>query len=140
VVGGSGDRTLVLAARYADYWNCPTYAVADLEAVVARLWAACDRVGRDPATVRLSLEAVLALAPSGAALPDVRAEAERRFGLPGFGLHEAGLVGTPDTVVARLRQQAELGFRQFVLFLHDRVQRHTLELLAQKVIPALAPR
>jgi alkanesulfonate monooxygenase SsuD/methylene tetrahydromethanopterin reductase-like flavin-dependent oxidoreductase (luciferase family) len=137
LVGGSGDRTLELVARYADYWNCPTYALRDLDAVVRRLWAACDRVGRSRDTLTLSLEAVLALAPSEDDVPEVRAQAERRFGSPGFGLHDAGLIGTPETVAAVLRRHVELGFRHFVFFLHDRVQRQTLELLSEKVIPTV---
>lgn len=138
LVGGSGDRTLELVARYADYWNCPTYALADLDDAVGRLRAACGRVGRDPETIRMSLEAVMALAPSEGDVPDVVAQAERRFGGPGFGLHEGGLLGTAETIVDRLRQQVDVGFRHFVFFLSDRVQRPTLELLAEKVIPAVA--
>ena len=42
-----------------------------------------------------------------------------------------------DTVAAKLRRQVASGIRLFVFFLHDRVQRQTLELLAERVIPAV---
>ena len=87
-VGGAGERrTLPLVARYADVWNCPTYALGDLDARRAVLVRECERIGRDPATIVLSLEAVLALAPNAGALDDVRALADRRFPGPGWRLH-----------------------------------------------------
>jgi F420-dependent oxidoreductase-like protein len=56
-IGAGGDRTLALTARYADVWNASggstPEAVADL---VNRLDAACERVGRDPATLRRSAQ------------------------------------------------------------------------------------
>jgi alkanesulfonate monooxygenase SsuD/methylene tetrahydromethanopterin reductase-like flavin-dependent oxidoreductase (luciferase family) len=138
LVGGSGDRTLDLVARHADYWNCPTYALDELDALVARLHAACARVGRDPAAVRISLEAVLALAPDEEVVPGARALAERRFGFPGYGLHALDLIGTPEVIVERLCALVARGVRLFVFFLHDRVQRATLELLADEVVPAVS--
>ena len=86
----------------------------------------------------LSIEAVMALAPDAASLPKVREIAERRFGGPGFGLHDSGLIGTPQTVVDRLNELRELGFQQMVLFTHDRASDDTLELLAGAVIAELA--
>lgn len=138
IVGGAGERlTLPLVARYADVWNVPTYALGELEAKLVALRAECERIGRDPASIRRSVEAVLALAPDDASLPEVRAVAERRFGAPGFGLHEGGLVGTPPAIVDRLGELAELGFDQVVLFTHDRAAADTLELLAAEVLPHL---
>jgi alkanesulfonate monooxygenase SsuD/methylene tetrahydromethanopterin reductase-like flavin-dependent oxidoreductase (luciferase family) len=61
-VGGAGPkRTLPVVARHADVWNCPTYALAVLEERRAQLHAECARIGRDPATLRTTEEAVLAL-------------------------------------------------------------------------------
>lgn len=135
VVGGAGARTLPLVARYADVWNVPTYALDDLAGRIAALHRECERVGRDPSAVRLSVEAVLALAPDDAALPRVREVAERRFGAPGFGLAEGGLVGTAPAVVDRLGELRDLGFDQVVLFTHDRASDETLAALAGDVVP-----
>lgn len=138
VIGGSGERrTLPLVARYADVWNVPTYALGQLEQKVDALERECEHIGRDPATIRFSVEAVLALAPDEASLPEVRSVAERRFGGPGFGLDEGGLVGTAPAVVDRLGELGELGFEQVVLFTHDRASTDTLELLAAEVLPRL---
>jgi alkanesulfonate monooxygenase SsuD/methylene tetrahydromethanopterin reductase-like flavin-dependent oxidoreductase (luciferase family) len=138
VVGGVGEKyTLPLVARYADVWNVPTYALGELEHKLAVLRSICRQVGRDPSTIVLSVEAVMALAPDDAALPAVRELAEKRFGVPAFGLKEGGLVGTPPAVVDRIHELTELGFGQIVLFTHDRGSDETLELLASEVIAKL---
>jgi alkanesulfonate monooxygenase SsuD/methylene tetrahydromethanopterin reductase-like flavin-dependent oxidoreductase (luciferase family) len=138
IVGGVGEKyTLPLVARYADVWNVPTYALGELEHKVSVLRSICDDLGRDPATIVLSVEAVMALAPDDASLPQVRKIAEKRFGVPGFGLHEGGLIGTPPVIVERLKQLQALGFQHVVLFTHDRASDQTLELLASAVIAEL---
>jgi alkanesulfonate monooxygenase SsuD/methylene tetrahydromethanopterin reductase-like flavin-dependent oxidoreductase (luciferase family) len=139
IVGGGGARTLDLVARYADWWNCPTYSIGELDAKIALLHAACARIGRDPATIRLTTESVLALARTDDELPKVTALAERRFGAGAWGLHASEHIGTPATVVARLREAIDKGVTYFVFFLHDRVSRSTLQLLAEEVIPHLNP-
>jgi alkanesulfonate monooxygenase SsuD/methylene tetrahydromethanopterin reductase-like flavin-dependent oxidoreductase (luciferase family) len=138
VVGGAGEKyTLPLVARYADVWNVPTYALGELEHKVSVLRSICADIGRDPDSIVLGVEAVMALAPDEASLPDVRRIAERRFGGPGFGLQDAGLIGTPQAIVSRLRELHDLGFGHVVLFTHDRASDETLELLASAVIPEL---
>ena len=134
-VGGVGEKyTLPLVARFADVWNVPTYALGEFERKVSVLRSVCEDIGRDPATIVLSAEAVMALAPDDTELPKVRQIAERRFGGPGFGLHDGGLIGTPPAIVERLKELQALGFQQVVLFTHDRASDATLELLASKVI------
>ena len=138
VVGGVGERyTLPLVARYADVWNVPTYALGELEHKVDVLRSICADIGRDASEIVLSVEAVMALAPDDASLPGVREFAEKRFGGPGFGLREGGLVGTAPQIVDRLAQWEALGFGQVVLFTHDRASDQTLDLLASAVIREL---
>lgn len=139
VVGGVGEKyTLPLVARYADVWNVPTYALGELEHKLSVLRSLCADIGRDPASIVMSVEAVMALAPDEHSLPKVREFAEKRFGGPGFGLAEGGLIGTAPMIVERLRRWQDLGFGQVVLFTHDRASDQTLELLAREVISAFA--
>jgi alkanesulfonate monooxygenase SsuD/methylene tetrahydromethanopterin reductase-like flavin-dependent oxidoreductase (luciferase family) len=138
VVGGVGEKyTMPLVARYADVWNVPTYALGELEHKVSVLRSICADIGRDPSSIVMSVEAVMALAPSDASLPAVRQLAEKRFGMPGFGLREGGLIGTPSAIVDRIGQLQNLGFGQIVLFTHDRGSDETLDLLASDVIARL---
>ena len=138
IVGGVGEKyTLPLVARYADVWNVPTYALGELEHKLSVLRSICDEIGRDPSSIVLSVEAVMALAPDDATLPAVRQLAEKRFGIPAFGLEAGGLIGTPPAIVDRLGELADLGFGQIVLFTHDRGSDETLDLLAREVIANL---
>jgi alkanesulfonate monooxygenase SsuD/methylene tetrahydromethanopterin reductase-like flavin-dependent oxidoreductase (luciferase family) len=115
----------------------PTYALGELAHKVDVLRAMCADIGRDADEIVLSVEAVMALAPDDASLPRVREFAEKRFGGPGFGLREGGLVGTAPQIVDRIKEWEALGFRQIVLFTHDRASDETLDLLASTVISAL---
>jgi alkanesulfonate monooxygenase SsuD/methylene tetrahydromethanopterin reductase-like flavin-dependent oxidoreductase (luciferase family) len=135
-VGGAGERrTLPLVARHADEWNCPTYALADLPRKLAVLHAACTRIGRDPASLRVTEEAVLALVSRADEVEEARALALRRFPGPGWGVEAGGYCGTPDTIARRIEERARLGVRGFVFFLHDRAAPETVRLLAREILP-----
>ena len=55
LVGGGGRRgTADPAVRFADEYNTPFVTPEEFAAVRARVAAACERAGRDPATMRLS--------------------------------------------------------------------------------------
>jgi alkanesulfonate monooxygenase SsuD/methylene tetrahydromethanopterin reductase-like flavin-dependent oxidoreductase (luciferase family) len=138
-VGGVGERrTLPLVARYADVWNVPTYGLGDLARKREVLAAECERIGRDPATIRTSLEAVMVLAPDELALGEQREKAERRFPGAGWGLHEGGFIGTPPAMVDRIDALVEQGVSSFVFFTSDRAAEPTLRLFASEVVPHFA--
>ncbi len=58
LVGAKGDRMLGIAARWADHWNMwgLPVVIAERSAV---LDAACERIGRDPAEIGRSTQALL---------------------------------------------------------------------------------
>jgi alkanesulfonate monooxygenase SsuD/methylene tetrahydromethanopterin reductase-like flavin-dependent oxidoreductase (luciferase family) len=137
-VGGAGPTlTLPLVARYADVWNVPTYALDRLEELNGALDAECERIGRDPASIRRSIEAVMVVAPPDR-LDDALARARRHYGGPGYGLEEGGFIGTPERVADRITELANAGFSSFVFFTHDRASTQTLELFASEVMPRFA--
>ncbi|HLK12744.1 MAG TPA: LLM class flavin-dependent oxidoreductase [Candidatus Binatia bacterium] len=136
-VGGAGERrTLPLAARHADVWNCPTYALAELPRKRAALLAECRRIGRDPGTLRVTEAAVLALAARRDQIEAARALAVRRFPGAGWGFAAGGYCGTPDDILVRLEERAALGVDGVVFFLHDRAEPATVALLGRAVVPA----
>jgi alkanesulfonate monooxygenase SsuD/methylene tetrahydromethanopterin reductase-like flavin-dependent oxidoreductase (luciferase family) len=122
-LGGAGPkRTLPLVARYADWWNCPVYAVDRL-----------DELRPSIGNARISLQRVVGLASSSANRADVVATAERRFGAWG------GLVaGTPDEVSDVLRRDVGRGVELFVCQFSDFGDEATLRLFAAEVLPALS--
>jgi alkanesulfonate monooxygenase SsuD/methylene tetrahydromethanopterin reductase-like flavin-dependent oxidoreductase (luciferase family) len=138
-VGGAGPRrTLPLVARHADVWNCPTYALAVLPERRTQLHDECRAIGRDPASLRVTEEAVLALVARRDRVEAARATALRRFAGPGWGFETHGYCGTPDDVLRRLEERRKLGVDGVVFFLHDRASPETIELLAREIVPAAA--
>jgi alkanesulfonate monooxygenase SsuD/methylene tetrahydromethanopterin reductase-like flavin-dependent oxidoreductase (luciferase family) len=136
-IGGMGRRrTLPLVARYADVWNVPTYGLSDWEAAQRVLDDECERIGRDPGTLRRSHEAVLVLAADDSALREAKERAERRYGGAGWGLSAGGYVGTVNAVVDRVAAAREKGISLFVFFTHDRADPRTLDLIAEHLVPA----
>ncbi len=135
-VGGIGPRfTLPLVAAYADVWSIPTYGLEHWEESQRLLDAECTAIGRDPAEIRRSHEAVLVLVPDEASLPAARAKAERRYGGPGWGMDAGGYIGTPAMVSDRIAHQMDRGISLFVFFSHDRADPRTLELFGEQVLP-----
>src|SRR5205823_13445925 len=56
LVGGSGTRgTADPAARFADEYNTPFASPEEFVQIRAKVAATCDRLGRDPTTLRFSL-------------------------------------------------------------------------------------
>ena len=63
MVGASGPRMLRLTAELADHWNGGLRSVDEVPALLAVLAAACDEVGRDPATLTRSIEVLVRTLP-----------------------------------------------------------------------------
>jgi F420-dependent oxidoreductase-like protein len=55
-IGASGAQTLRLAARHADVWNASGGSPEHVRELSARLDEACAVIGRDPATIRRSVQ------------------------------------------------------------------------------------
>src|SRR5262245_3701267 len=121
-LGGAGERlTLPLVARFADWWNCPSYAMDRFETLR-------PLAGR----ARVSVQHPIALAASSAERDEVLRTAERRFGAWG------GLVaGTPDEVARVLRRERQAGAELFICQFHDFGRPETIRLFAEEVLPAL---
>lgn len=121
-VGGKGDRLIELAGRHADGWNTAwIWTPEDWAARAALLDSACERAGRDPASVTRSV-GLYALAGEDEADLARRFERLRALSPPGVldGVELADwrrgrLVGTVDQVGAQVRRWQELGVTSLVL-------------------------
>jgi alkanesulfonate monooxygenase SsuD/methylene tetrahydromethanopterin reductase-like flavin-dependent oxidoreductase (luciferase family) len=121
-IGGKGDRLLGMVAESADGWNtCWAWTPDDYRERLAVLDAACDRVGRDPATVWRTLGLY-------ALCGEDRADLERRFErlkaatpagvLDGVTLDQwrrGRLVGTVDEVREQAQEWEALGIETLIL-------------------------
>jgi len=119
-IGGGGPRlTMPLVREFADWWNCPGYAldrIAELRPLAG--------------SARVSVQHPIGLAANDAERAEVLATAERRFGAWG------GIVaGTPNEVADTLAAELAAGVEGFVLQFHDFGTAETLERFMTEVAP-----
>jgi alkanesulfonate monooxygenase SsuD/methylene tetrahydromethanopterin reductase-like flavin-dependent oxidoreductase (luciferase family) len=121
-IGGAGERfTLPLVQRFAQWWNCPSYAVDRLEELLPKVGNA-----------RVSVQHPVAIVSDEAARDAVEETVQRRF--RGWG----GIIcGSPDEVAAVLSKEVELGVERFVIQLWDFASTESIETFAREVIPAV---
>ena len=147
IVGGSGGRgTTEPAARFADEYNTLLADPDECARRRRRLDAACERVGRDPVTMRFSLMTGCLV---GGDTSELRERARRLLVRRGeqdgdadalvARYRERGVAGTPGEVVGRLRELEEAGRVERVMLQH--LQHDDLEMVAmigREVVPRLA--
>ena len=141
VMGGAAKkRGAALAARFASEYNVVHAAPDEAAAVGRRLDAACEQAGRDPRSLRHSLMHQFVI---GRDESELRARAERLAAVTGAAadvaeLRRSALAGTPDEVVARLREYEAAGIERVMLqhLVHRDLE--ALELIAAEVVPAFA--
>jgi F420-dependent oxidoreductase-like protein len=147
VGGKGGPRILRMVARHADGWNTvwawtpPAYAQR-----VRALDRICERVGRDPATVRRSVGLYTLIGEDPRDLA-ARYRALQAWTpgdwLDGHPLEDWGrdkLAGTPEQVIDRVAAFADLGVEEIICSLASLpfalYDESALDLLAETVIPA----
>jgi probable F420-dependent oxidoreductase len=93
LVASRGERMLRLTAQYADQWNTAWFGpVEDAAARRADMVRACEAVGRDPATLEVTIGVHVATPMEGIEFDPAKV-----------------LTGTPEEVAAGLRAYAESG-------------------------------
>lgn len=134
MVGGGGERVLLrLVATHADRWNFGG-SVADFQRKIPILERHCAAVGRDPASIEKSWFGTIIIEPDEAALAARLAKRRARSHGDAYGLHT--LAGTPEQLVATLRQYVAAGVTHFI-GMFGRVERlGATELFAAAVMPA----
>jgi F420-dependent oxidoreductase-like protein len=138
--GAAKQRGAALAARFASEYNVVHATPEEAAASRGRLVAACERAGRDPATLRFSLMQAFVIGGDEA---ELRARAERLAEVTGEaadveGMRRTAIAGTPDEVVARLREYEAAGVERVMLqhLRHDDLA--VVELIGREVIPAVS--
>lgn len=129
ILGGAGKRQGArLAATFADEFNVPFASLAETSETFERVRAAVAETGRP---VRYSAAQVLCVGRD-------ETEIKRRADVIGRDvdeLRENGLTGTPDEVVAKIGEYAQLGASRMYLQVLDLADLDHLELAAKAVLP-----
>jgi F420-dependent oxidoreductase-like protein len=135
IVGGRGPRrTPALAARFADEFNAPFSPLDQTGAVFESVASACEALGREPASLRLSAAQTLCCGRTDA---EIRRRAEV-IGSDVAELRTRGLCGTPAEIVDKIGQLAEIGASRLHLQVIDLTDLDHLDLVAAEVLPQVA--
>jgi F420-dependent oxidoreductase-like protein len=144
--GGAGPRAAALAARWADEYNITSSSPEDAAAARGRLSAACEAIGRDANTLRLSLMTGVVVGRDRREL-EARASAlmqrEGESGDPAAAIERwsaEGFAGTVDQVLERLADYAEAGVQRVMLqhLVHEDLE--TVELIGAEIVPEATSR
>jgi len=136
LIGGAGEKVLLrLAARYADVWNNLGMFHRELPHKLGVLRAHCERIGRDVREIEVSQQTIGAIALSR---DDARRRTEAVHQEIGFltGAPELCPTGTPDEIVARLRQSIAMGITSFVIGFGRHTAADDVRLFGREVLPA----
>jgi F420-dependent oxidoreductase-like protein len=132
ILGGWGARrTPRLAAQFAAEFNVPFAPLDAFNGRVADVRAACERAGRDPATLIMSAALVVCCASD-------EAELQRRAKAIGHDVDELrknAAAGTPAEVVERLQQFASAGAHRAYLQILDLDDLDHMRLIGTEVLP-----
>ena len=136
VIGGAGEKKMLrLVAEEADVWNASAGNYAQLDRKIAVLREHCAAVGRDPATLEMSLQDLVVIAADDIALKPLLDDARRRLSFFG-NVDEIATIGTPERCIETLRRKAAQGITSFVCLFTDGGQPETVRLFGERVIPA----
>jgi len=116
IVGGVGrPRSCRLGAQYADEYNISSSNPAEVREVNARLDAACEKLGRDPATLTRSVMAGVLVGRDEADVADRTARQIAIFGDDTAAAEwldarrDRWILGTPDEARTRIAEYADTG-------------------------------
>jgi F420-dependent oxidoreductase-like protein len=144
VIGGSGGpRSLRIAARWADEYNTVFAGPEELAAMRARLDAECEKQGRDPASLPLSVMTGWIVGRTREEVVDYAARLSEWKGEGGdgeaflAGQRDAVIVGTVDEAVEQLRALHEAGVARVMAqhLLHRDIG--SIELIGREVAPLI---
>ncbi|PDM26352.1 LLM class F420-dependent oxidoreductase [Candidatus Bathyarchaeota archaeon B24-2] len=131
MIGGGGEKlTLRVVARFADWWNLPNVTVAEYERKIRILERHCKIVGRDPKEIRKTWSGLIAIAEEEEEALKIAKESPF---LSGQSL-DAHLIGTPETIIERIRQYLHIGVDYFILRFLDFPEVKGLKTFCTKVL------
>jgi alkanesulfonate monooxygenase SsuD/methylene tetrahydromethanopterin reductase-like flavin-dependent oxidoreductase (luciferase family) len=145
LVGGRAKPGSVRpAVRFADEYNLIGSSLEEYAAARKTLDEACERAGRDPKTLRLSVMTGFLLGADRADLLEKARLMMDRWGADlapedALARYEArGTAGTPDQLIEGLGRMEEAGVERIMLqhIRHDDLE--TVALLGREVVPRLA--
>ena len=137
LIGGAGEKvTLKLAAQHADIWNNLAGHQAALPHKVEVLHEHCQAVGRDPASIVVSQQCLVTIAPDEASAGPMVDTAKNIFGgHMGDPTGPLAIAGSPQRVREQIQKHIDLGCTMFLMEFFGRDTREPAKLFAEAVLP-----
>jgi alkanesulfonate monooxygenase SsuD/methylene tetrahydromethanopterin reductase-like flavin-dependent oxidoreductase (luciferase family) len=136
-------KVLPVIARYADWWNITPTPLDGLARVLPLLKAACEREGRDYASLGKSLETQIMVAESPSQLAalqeQITARNPQRY-QDWNALSEQFIIGDVPTVTRRIEEYANMGIDCFMFWFMDYPSHAGLRCFAEEVMPKFRTR
>lgn len=131
VIGGNGpQKTLPLAARYADEWNAVFVVPERYAELSGQLSQLAETEDRDPASIKRTLMHRLTIGATSAEVGRKTAALDVED-----LLKRGALVGTPDQIVAGIKAFEAVGVERLMAQWIDMDDIDGLQLLAEEVLP-----
>lgn len=132
IIGGRGmTKTPALAARYASEFNMPFVSIDDFAAQCLRVRKACTVIGREPSSLRYtSAQTVVCGVDNGEV-----AKRAKNIGREVDEVTQSGLCGTPEQLIAKIKQWDAAGAQTMYLQILDLDDLEHLDLIATQVLP-----
>lgn len=135
-VGGAGERlTLRVVAESADGWNTFFMPVDAYQHKLDVLAEHCQRVGRDPATIRKSLVLQPLVGESQAEVQRRAEQIARSRGTTVEELRRSAVIGTPEECAEQLLRYVQLGVADFIVGARVPYDFGLLETFIERVAP-----
>ena len=135
VVGGGGYKTMLLTAKYADWWNHSDVDIATYTGRMAILDQHCATIGRDPATLRRTWFGRLSVGKT-------EATAHEQALALGFGHHvgwklEGAFIGTPQQIVDQVGEFIKIGVDYFMFEIIGLPDPDVIGMVVEDVLPKI---
>ncbi len=135
-IGGSGPRrTPRMAAQYADGYNVPYVSPEEFKQRSDRLDAACDRLGRDPASLTRSVNLHFNMGADEAGAKAARDKLQRLAP----SRPQGALTGTPAEVIDRVAEYMEVGANGLNIAFRPPIDWDAFEAYIEQVLPVFHP-
>jgi alkanesulfonate monooxygenase SsuD/methylene tetrahydromethanopterin reductase-like flavin-dependent oxidoreductase (luciferase family) len=134
ILGGRArPRSALLAARWAQEYNTVFATVEECRGRRGALDVACGAVGRDPASLPLSL---LTRCVVGSDRADAEARLARVLAIQGSDVpDDSWLVGTADEVAEQLEALGRVGVAHVILHQLDHADLDMFDVIAERLLP-----
>ncbi len=135
-IGGAGPQlTLRAVARHAQGWNTFLGPRENYQMLLGALEKHCEKVDRDPASIRKSLSASLVIDTDAERMQAKLETVARTRNTTATALRERTLIGTPDDVANQVLGLAEQGVDHIILGIRAPYSKEDLSIFAREVIP-----